>query len=285
MASANYILRNNPIKEEVTNVSDIINVTHDGSNFEIYSDETLNCTICMEDYEMPFMFFIDECAHSFCISCIKNYCKDKITDAVMSIKCPDKTCDKFITYQEVKFLLADDDKNDQKYEGFLLRQILESLDDIVWCPAPNCENAIPIMGNEKEIKCNKCNYIFCAKCKEETHSGYTCEQYKKYGNKINTFETWLEIKGDTVKKCPTCNYYTEKTEGCNHMTCKKCKTDYCWLCTSVLTNVKIDFDGHYNVKRDCIKTYKETEEDRIQAEQAKHSYRYYNSDSDSDDDY
>ena len=31
-------------------------------------------------------------------------------------------------------------------------------------------------------------------------------------------------------KCPHCGYGTEKIYGCNHMTCSKCRKEWCWLC-------------------------------------------------------
>ena len=44
----------------------------------------------------------------------------------------------------------------------------------------------------------------------------------------NEFKKW--IKGKIVKQCPNCKIWTEKTEGCNHMTCVECKYQWCWLC-------------------------------------------------------
>jgi hypothetical protein len=32
------------------------------------------------------------------------------------------------------------------------------------------------------------------------------------------------------KPCPRCNAKIEKTSGCNHMTCRECHCDWCWLC-------------------------------------------------------
>ena len=42
------------------------------------------------------------------------------------------------------------------------------------------------------------------------------------------FEEW---KSHTlVKRCPYCKFWTEKNEGCNHMTCSQCKFQWCWIC-------------------------------------------------------
>jgi hypothetical protein len=42
------------------------------------------------------------------------------------------------------------------------------------------------------------------------------------------FDKWK--KGKLIKQCPSCQYWTEKNEGCNHMTCKGCGYMWCWLC-------------------------------------------------------
>ena len=47
-------------------------------------------------------------------------------------------------------------------------------------------------------------------------------------------------KNKNLKQCPRCKIYTEKNEGCNHMTCTNCKFQWCWLCEG-----KYEY-GHYN---------------------------------------
>ena len=50
-------------------------------------------------------------------------------------------------------------------------------------------------------------------------------------------------KNKILKKCPRCKIYTEKNEGCNHMTCPHCQYQWCWLCEGRYTY------GHYNQGR------------------------------------
>lgn len=38
-----------------------------------------------------------------------------------------------------------------------------------------------------------------------------------------------------VRKCPGCKSPIEKSDGCNHMTCKKCRFEFCWLCEKKYT--------------------------------------------------
>ena len=51
------------------------------------------------------------------------------------------------------------------------------------------------------------------------------------------FLKWKE--GKVVKRCPNCKFWTEKNDGCNHMTCLNCNHSWCWLCTGNY------FAGHY----------------------------------------
>ena len=43
-----------------------------------------------------------------------------------------------------------------------------------------------------------------------------------------------------ISICPNCRFMIEKVGGCNHMTCKKCKYEWCWLCNKVYTSNHFD---------------------------------------------
>jgi len=60
----------------------------------------------------------------------------------------------------------------------------------------------------------------------------TCGERNR--RKIQEEETlnndWAAMNG--VKKCPSCQVWLEKTEGCNHMECR-CGAHICWKCMGV----------------------------------------------------
>lgn len=63
----------------------------------------------------------------------------------------------------------------------------------------------------------------CLECQNDYHgSDNSCAQVCD--------EACQKIINDTTKPCPTCHTPIEKSEGCNHMTCARCRTEFCWIC-------------------------------------------------------
>lgn len=75
---------------------------------------------------------------------------------------------------------------------------------------------------KKKLICNT-NHEFCSNCNQAWHGDSSCEEDKE----IKDFATY---SGIIPKKCPNCKVWTEKNMGCNHMVCKLCSYDWCWLC-------------------------------------------------------
>ena len=63
----------------------------------------------------------------------------------------------------------------------------------------------------------------CFKCGAVDHPGSSC-------NSVGNAELRNYVKQFNVQKCPSCGFGTQKIDGCNHMTCVKCRHNWCWLC-------------------------------------------------------
>lgn len=87
----------------------------------------------------------------------------------------------------------------------------------------------------------------CFKCGAEHHSG----RCNRDGNQ----EMKEYITKNNVVKCPNCNYGTEKAGGCNHMTCVKCRYDWCWVCRSKFTEMHFILGcpgGNFGLESNCF---------------------------------
>jgi hypothetical protein len=54
----------------------------------------------------------------------------------------------------------------------------------------------------------------------------TSAQMIKVASELSS-EVW---KDQNSKKCPGCYANIQKNEGCNHMTCSRCRQEFCWIC-------------------------------------------------------
>jgi len=199
---------------------------------KILDSKVYNCEICFSEYKIESMYTLDECCHRFCFDCLREYFRIKIEDGqVKDISCPNSKCTHKVTYSEVKQVISK--KLFEKYEQFLLKQTLEADPYVRWCPKPGCGNAMIGSPNNPMMICGnaKCKFTFCFNCREEWHGDASCAQYQEWKKENSEaekrFDAWTQ---KNAKICPNCKAVIEKNGGCNHMTCRSCKHQFCWLC-------------------------------------------------------
>jgi ariadne-1 len=118
----------------------------------------------------------------------------------------------------------------------LTRTYVDDKDSLKWCPAPECVYAVECGVKKRElaiiaptVHCH-CKHSFCFGCTLADHQPPPCSLVKKWLKKCeDDSETSNWISANT-KECPKCNSTIEKNGGCNHMTCRKCKHEFCWMC-------------------------------------------------------
>ena len=186
-------------------------------------NDKIECALCYEDIEN-----INEvklrCGHYFCKDCWIDYLKEKITNAnVSKISCMQNKCQTILEDKFIKDILKDNQELIDKYDKFYKRKkMLEQSDKIKSCPFPDCEGYAEKNGKNKYVKCNF-GHEFCFECGNAPHGKKKCSDMMD-----KEFEEWRKQR--IVKRCPYCRMWTEKNEGCNHMTCVECKFQWCWLC-------------------------------------------------------
>lgn len=104
-----------------------------------------------------------------------------------------------------------------------------------WCPSADCDNAVYLDAAfraqlRESVRCS-CRSWFCFDCNENSHDPVPCSGMLK---------EWTLVKADDIeaqrwilqntKPCPGCGANIEKRGGCMHMTCIKCRNEFCWVC-------------------------------------------------------
>ena len=120
----------------------------------------------------------------------------------------------------------------EKYEKFKIRAEIIKDPNKKQCPKADCQYFLEKSPSTKNVKCKK-GHEYCFECLRPPHGKSSCEELME-----KDFLKWKKKR--FLKKCPRCQIFTEKNEGCNHMTCSSCKYQWCWLCLGKYTY------GHYD---------------------------------------
>ena len=173
------------------------------------------------------------------LDCWGNYLGSKVSSGETRITCMEPKCPLQVSGDVVNKLAPRDVA--AKFGAFFLNSIVDDAGGgSVWCPTPGCGlaadrprlPAAPAPGGEVNpyylvATCAK-GHSFCSCCSHEAHAPASCDMVKAWLKKCaDDSETYNWISAHT-KDCPNCKSTIEKNGGCNHMTCKKCKGEFCW---------------------------------------------------------
>ncbi|KAL2364541.1 hypothetical protein RJZ56_002494 [Blastomyces dermatitidis] len=193
------------------------------------------CDICCEDGPGMETYSM-RCGHRFCVECYRHYLGQKIGEEgeAARIECPQSNCHRIVDSKTLDLLVTDDLQD--RYHLLLMRTYVDDKENLKWCPAPNCEYAIDCPVKKRQLNrivptvhC-RCSHSFCFGCTLDDHQPPPCSLVKKWLKKCkDDSETANWISANT-KECPKCSSTIEKNGGCNHMTCRKCKHEFCWMC-------------------------------------------------------
>ena len=103
-----------------------------------------------------------------------------------------------------------------------------------------------IPPEERLAICEDCGYAFCRVCKKGWH-GELINCYPRHQIQLSEEElATIRFIEDYTAACPSCSARCEKSHGCNHMICFKCKAHFCFLCSAWL-NPSYPY-GHFNTR-------------------------------------
>ncbi|CAM9608643.1 unnamed protein product [Heterosigma akashiwo] len=207
---------------------------------------SLLCRICCDEIDGATAFALG-CAHFFCRVCWAQYLDVKVAEgpACVYTVCPEQKCPRIVTeeiFQE--FLSAETFLKYQHAPG----SPWTAVDINARCAGapgglPSSAAEAPPQAGPREIVCGA---AFCFdSCADEAHAPAGCKDLQTWKEKCqNESETANWILANT-KRCPKCSTRIEKNQGCNHMTCRQCKEEFCWICMGPWSDHGANTGGYY----------------------------------------
>nr|XP_010963809.2 E3 ubiquitin-protein ligase RNF217 [Camelus bactrianus] len=192
----------------------------------------LMCRVCLEDKPIK---PLPCCKKAVCEECLRVYLSSQVQLGQVEIKCPITECFEFLEETTVIYNLTHEDSI--KYKYFLELGRIDSSTK----PCPQCKHfttfkkkghiPTPSRSESKyKIQCPTCQFVWCFKCHSPWHEGVSCKEYKKGDKLLRHWASEIEHGQRNAQKCPKCKIHIQRTEGCDHMTCSQCNTNFCYRC-------------------------------------------------------
>ncbi|CAI2368115.1 unnamed protein product [Moneuplotes crassus] len=189
-----------------------------------------DCPICYDSIEIKDLV-LTECGHMYHAECFEMYIRSKVEVKAFPINCPSLGCMKKLPESDIREVC--DEKLYQKYERFEFEHFVEQNPDLYhFCPTPDCQYVFEcdITTGPYKHDCKMCSETYCLKCKEKWHQGLTCEELKEIKESSpEDYDVIKVIRGSLFQRCTKCRFWVEKSEGCNHITCR-CGYEFCYIC-------------------------------------------------------
>lgn len=213
---------------------------------------TFDCAICLETVAVSSLSaekLTPTCTHdlSVCTPCLRSSITIAITDTNWSHPtCPQ--CPARLSYSEINRFV--DLETRTKYDNRIFLETISEMTDFRWCLKEGCGSGQLHDGGEDSpiVTCRKCGDRMCFAHNIKWHEGDTCAEFQAKKDVDKTEQaSQLHLK-KTTKTCPnvTCGARVMKISGCDHITCLKCRHEYCWLCFAAYKDIRTKGNHFHN---------------------------------------
>jgi len=207
----------------------------------------VDCIICGDIMSVILIFPCPD-GHVICLQCFRQYGASSLSERRFTahreygytLPCP-AGCEGTYIEETHHFLVMGKDRY-ERYKNFAAEEFVLQNGGLL-CPAPGCGMGLLPEGGGRELTCHACQQTICRECLREFHYG-DCEEYQTATltnlNGLTVSEeraqraSWEQrshaVIEETTRACPGCRTKTEKSGGCQHMTCPRCRMDWCWMC-------------------------------------------------------
>ncbi|KAH7111055.1 hypothetical protein B0J11DRAFT_447738, partial [Dendryphion nanum] len=201
------------------------------------------CIVCTDDVPKTSLHHaLLACSHppQTCLSCISSWISSRLKSSGHgSLTCPQ--CNEQLNDTEIKALTTPEVY--EQYEALVVRSSLSDNPEFHWCMGPGCQYGQLHADSNPIFRCAQCSFRSCIQHKVPWHDGLTCTEYDasiiSRQRQVEKAASEKKIR-QTSRLCPgeNCGWRIEKNKGCDHMTCRKCKTEFCWLCGANYRDIK-----------------------------------------------
>ncbi|EQC28316.1 hypothetical protein SDRG_13864 [Saprolegnia diclina VS20] len=179
------------------------------------------CHICYENQppRLRAVTSCTDCSLAICKTCLRQYLTLRIESGQVSEKhlcCPG--CHAILPDHVLRTHLSV-----ELYAT--LRKMLHDASERPACPYSHCGGTVlstPHWLLKRRVTCSA-GHSICVVCNRPYHLRPTCVD--------KAYAQWK--KTHDVRSCPQCGRDIERNAGCNHMTCAKCRHEFCWRCLAL----------------------------------------------------
>ncbi|KAM1155928.1 hypothetical protein ACFX11_027038 [Malus domestica] len=193
-------------------------------------DSTFICDFCVEPVNLKDSFNIKGCTHFYCQGCIVKLIASKLQDNVTCITCPVPDCSGELDIEYCRPIIPED-VFDRWGKALCESVVMDPRRKYLYCPYNSC-SALLINEEPEDTSqsvCPHCNREFCAMCKVPWHTEFDCAMFQKLKEKGEDEMLEVLAKNKNWRRCPKCNYYVERNEGCSYILCR-CRHAFCHNC-------------------------------------------------------
>ncbi|XP_078146052.1 putative E3 ubiquitin-protein ligase RNF144A-B [Centroberyx gerrardi] len=206
--------------------------------WDLTLDPLLSCKLCLGEFPPEEMTTLSQCQCIFCTQCLKQYVELLIRDGLEpNVSCPDSACPKQGRLQEDEIECMVAAESLQRYKRLQFeREVL--LDPCrTWCPSSSCQAVCRLPEAEppgsQPARCPLCRLDFCSLCRAAWHPGRACRDRDRDRDR-DPERPPGNSEASPIKRCPKCQVFIQRDEGCAQMMCKNCKHAFCWFCLESL---------------------------------------------------
>ncbi|KAI0153278.1 hypothetical protein GGR57DRAFT_513094 [Xylariaceae sp. FL1272] len=194
-----------------------------------------DCSIC---YTAEPDAIRTKCGHTYCLDCFEDLCMAATKkDRPAEVKCEGNLgkCGIGLDLPELQEHLSP-----SAFEELLKLSFASYVrchpSRWKYCPTADCDSVYRACADFSTLPlshhCPVCLVDVCTKCHAQ-HEQMTCGDFQDLST--GGYEAYQRVKKELgIKDCPKCGTAMEKTDGCDHMTCR-CGAHICWVCMKTFT--------------------------------------------------